>query len=280
MAEQSPPLSTTMSSGRPANEIVVATEHLGFVREHLASHIRKEEHSDWLGLSRLLLSTSAAAEELEMSVASRAGALDVKRALATEAAAIDKAVLGEVPEDAPTAAAEASAAVFDDVTPSTDEDDPPQSADAPGVDPDDPMATVLADLRALAIVQHGGWVPTIGRNRLVELPGSGALAVTSKTSYGKARATGGVDADSKTSYGGSGAPQPIKDEEGVEEWAAPGPRASGSRRGSADRTDRHQALAPSLAGRGMGCQARPSWCRRTSPRRSPPGMRRSSPGSS
>jgi membrane-anchored mycosin MYCP len=226
MAEQSLPLDHDVE-WETANEIVVATEHLGFVREHLASHIRKEEHSDWLGLSRLLLSTFAAAEELERSVASATGAPEVKRALVREAAAIDKAVLGEVPEDAPTAVAEASAAGSDDVTPATDEDDRAQSADAPGVDPDDPMATVLADLRTLAIVQHGGWMPTIGRNRLVELPGSGALAVTSKTSYGKARATGGVDADSKTSYGGSGAPQPIKDEEGFEEWAAPGPRASG-----------------------------------------------------
>lgn len=223
MAEQSPPISQA-DEWNPENELVVATEHLGFVREHLDSQIKKEEHSVWLGLSRLLLDTSGAAEKLEESVASTAGAPDVKQALAEQAAAIAAAVFGDVADLAETASADAAAPDADEQTPSASETDASPGADTSGASHHDPMSTVLIDLRALGIAQHGGWMPSIGRNRLVELPGSGSLAVTSKTSYGKARATGGLEAESKTSYGGSGAPQPIKDEM----WSAPDtPRASG-----------------------------------------------------
>lgn len=204
MADQSLP-SSSEADWNPASELVVATEHIGFVREHLGSCIRKEEHSTWLGLSRLLIATEPAAADLKQLLAATPTARQVKKALTAQAAAV-------------------------------------AAATGLGSGRGDQLSRVLQGLRALAIAQHGGWMPTIGRNRLVELPGSGDLAVTNKTSYGAASAAGGpmsqtdnktsygdigasgsARTDNKTSYGGSGAPRSLSGKT----WEPPAPRSPG-----------------------------------------------------
>lgn len=179
----------------PADELIVATDHLGFVLEHVGSRIAIQ-HNSWLGLTRLGLPTRDVAAALDAAVDRSEKASRIKRALAEQGAAVAAAVL-PAPQRPPE---------------HQDEDEAV-----------DWMASVLADLRALAVAEHGGWMPTMGRNRLVELPGTGELAVTNKTSYGKSKAAGLVGAANKTSYGGTGEPIRLSGPS----WTVPGARAAG-----------------------------------------------------
>ncbi|HYI58457.1 MAG TPA: S8/S53 family peptidase [Microlunatus sp.] len=164
-----------------ANELIVATEHVGFVEEMIGSHIRVLTTSRRLGLARVEVSTAAAAKQLRKVLRKTPAAHDVQRALST-----------------PWQRSR-------NLTTSGD-----------GGDRSDPIAEISTALRALAAIRHGGWMPTVGRNRLVSFPDS-PIGITGETSYG-IRARGSVGPAGETSYGGGGLPRPIP---GSQRWSPP-----------------------------------------------------------
>lgn len=168
------------------NELVVATEHLGFVQAIIGSQLRVLASSRLLGLSRLEVSTAGAAGTLRKALKKDRAAQDVQQALTSQRQAVSRSATS---------------------TPDSETD---------------PIAGIATALRALAVARHGGWMPTLGRNRLVSFPDSPPIGVTGETSYG-IRARGGVGPAGETSYGGGGSPRPIAGRR----WSQPSPRAEG-----------------------------------------------------
>lgn len=185
MAEQGLPAFRDAEASEP-DELIVATEHEGFVRDHIGAHIGEELVSRRLGLSKFQLKTKGAISDLREAVEKTPGAREIREALIAQAAALTTVAVA-----------------------------PPSDADEIGV--------IARDLRALAAARHGGWLPTVGRNRLVEFPGVGATGVTS---YGVN--AGSLTTDGVTSYGGGGVPRPISRSK---RWSPPQGRASGPGRG-------------------------------------------------
>lgn len=177
-----------------SDELIVATEHLGFVLDLIDSQSRVIAENRLLGLTRLRISTADAVEHLREEIASTPGAEDVRVALLRQSDAVSATATSQPDEE-------------------------------------DRVAAVATDLRAIAVARHGGWMPTIGRNRTVVFPGSGALTTTGQTSYGVG-ATGqtsyGVGATGQTSYGGGGFPRPLT---AADAWRPPPARATGPGRG-------------------------------------------------
>lgn len=182
MAEPAPRAFNDADSSEP-NELIVATEHLGFVHALIGSHIRVVAQSRRLGLTRLTVDTAEALRTLKGVTKSTPGARDILAAYAALSTAI---------------------------TP------------VGGSGPTDEVGAVTARLRAVAAARHGGWVPTLGRNRFVVFPGSGSIGVTGETSYG-IRAKG-LTASGETSYGGGGMPRSLA---GAADWTPPNPRPTG-----------------------------------------------------
>ena len=168
------------------NELIVATEHEGFIRDHLAGFIDDVFVSQPLGLTKFTVQTGNAAHSLDGLVRAEDRVRRIRDAMHAQAAAsLTVAVSTRSAEDS--------------------------------------IGAIVRDLRALAAAHHGGWVPTIGRNRFVEFPGVGATGVTSYGVHARALSGAGV-----TSYGGGGVPRPVSRLRG---WTPPPPRASGPGRG-------------------------------------------------
>lgn len=194
MADQSLPVFRD-ADWSARNELIVATEHLGFVRGLIGSgSILTTDIDDRLGLARLVLNTDAASASLKTAIKNTPGAAALRSA---------------------------------------------QGTAAPGTNaPPDPVSRVAGDIRIVSGARHGGWVPTVGRNRYVVFPGSDAVGVTSETSFGiKVKALSpqtsetsfggpgrGVGAAKETSFGGGGVPKLLVNRK---HWTPPRPRATG-----------------------------------------------------
>lgn len=207
MAELSLPPFDDAGTSAP-DELIVATEHLGFVREWVAApHIVAESSNRPLGLTRLQFVADQAVEDLEKAVEKDQTATRVRETMAKQAAVL-----------------------------TTVRDDDARRRD--------PIATIATDLRALAVAHHGGWMPTIGRNRLVGYPGSDPRAATREISFGQVGASReisfgqrkvgaareisfgrrvGATSQREISFGGGGVPRPLVGRK----WTTPAPRGAG-----------------------------------------------------
>ena len=172
-----------------SDELIVATEHLGFVRELIGAHITMATSNRALGLTRLRIATPNAVKDLRKTIKKTPGAREVRTALQGQAAALA------------TLRATSTGA--------------------------DQVSSIATDLRALAAAQHGGWMPTLGRNRVVVFPGSDSVGVSGETSFG-VRAGGLLGASGETSFGGGGVPRPVSRSR---RWTPPPARATGPGRG-------------------------------------------------
>ena len=186
-----------------SDELIVATEHMAFVRNLLGQQIKREIHNQQLGLTRLWIpGTTSAARALAEATKRTEGAARIRLALRAR--------------DEVTGSAAAAA---------------PQQRDV--------MGMIAGDLRALAIAQHGGWMPTLGRNRLLSFPGSVTLGATREISFGAqaggvgaareisfgSPGNGGVGAAREISFGGGSIPTARGD------WAPSRPRVAGPGQG-------------------------------------------------
>jgi membrane-anchored mycosin MYCP len=200
-----------------SDELIVATEHLGFVRELIGAHITLATSNRALGLTRLRISAQNAIKDLRKIIKKTPGAREVRTALRSQAAAL---------------------------------------ATLRSTSAGDQVSSIATDLRALAAAQHGGWMPTLGRNRMVVFPGSDSVGVSGETSFGQARglrgasgetsfgqvrgllgasgetsfgrARGLLGATGETSFGGGGVPRPVSRSR---RWTPPPARATGPGRG-------------------------------------------------
>jgi membrane-anchored mycosin MYCP len=172
-----------------SDELIVATEHLDFVRDLIGSRIDKECGNRRLGLTRLTFTSAAEAiSDLAAVIARTPRGEDVRQGLLAHAAAVS-------PQTALVS------------TQTTSEGER-----------DDRIATIATDLRAVAIARYGGWMPTIGRNRYVLFPGTDPIGITGETSFG-------VQAKGETSFGGGGLPRPLTGAR--KKWSSPASRATG-----------------------------------------------------
>lgn len=184
-----------------SDELIVATEHMGYVRNVVGQHIKGEIRSQQLGLTRLWIpGTTPAVQALAEATRRTPGAGEVRVARRRHTAV---------------------------------------AATATQQQQQDVMGNIAEDLRALAIAQHGGWMPTIGRNRLLSLPGSVTLGATREISFGAQAASGGtartiafgspseggVGAAREISFGGGSVPTARKN------WVPGEPRLAGPGRG-------------------------------------------------
>lgn len=175
------------------DELIVATEHLGYVRHLLGSGVTAVESDERLGLARLLLDAAEAIAALDIAVEQTPGANELRS--------------GSQPAGSGLVAS-----------------------------PVDPVSRIAGDIRAVAAASHGGWVPTIGRNRYVVFPGSGAVGLrhpARETIFGSnvAALLPGVGAAGhgarparETIFGGGGLPTLLVNRK---QWTPPRPRAVG-----------------------------------------------------
>lgn len=179
-----------------ADELIVATEHLPYVRNLVGQHIKAEAANPRLGLTRVLIRNGRAARSLAELVTTTPGAAAARSALAAR-----------------------------------DRQDASRVTTRPSADV---LGTITRDIRALAIAQHSGWTPTVGRNRLLSFPGSVTLGATREISFGAAGRSvgatreisfGGVGASREISFGGGGKPARVGS------WKPSRPRRTGPGRG-------------------------------------------------
>ncbi len=195
MADQSLPVFRDADWSAP-DELIVATEHLGFVRDLIGDGVESTEADHRLGLARLVLNPATAFASLQAEVAATPGASNLSRAASQSTSE-------------PQSGSESAATVVDLVS------------------------RVAGDIRAIAAARNGGWVPTIGRNRYVVFPGSDAVGVTNETPFGtnatallpNTRASSsGIGAARETIFGGGGLPTLLTE---GQDWTPPRTRATG-----------------------------------------------------